>query len=129
MQLAQERKVSMTGKHTRFLCDASVFVLLSVAISGLLAIMERVCAAFFSAWKFHGYGGSDGISIGTNASLAVLFFCFFGLGACMLVAILSKNQAYKWRYRFAIAASAIYFLNGLLLFLLLSTPLAFLSCR
>jgi hypothetical protein len=120
--------MTVTKDNVQDICAAFILILLPGAAIGLLAVMERVYAALFMIWKFYGHGHLEGIDIGANTSFVAMFLYLLGLGVCMLISIFLKNLDRKWLYRLTIVASAIYFINGVLLFLLVSTKLAFLTC-
>jgi len=117
----------MTKDDTHSVCLVLVSLLLPTSILCLVGIGERVCAALFSTWKFFG-NARGGIGIGANISFAALFSCLFGATVSMLIVYLLKDSGRKWLFRSAVTASVIYFMNGLLLFLLVKSGLAYLYC-
>jgi len=104
------------------------FGLLAMAVLGLALVGDRVFTALFNLWKFSGYMDGHGIDLGANSSFQFLSLCLLATSACMLLALRARDWGDKLLYQLATAAGAIYFINGLLLFSLVSFGLAFLYC-
>lgn len=102
--------------------------LFAMAVSGLVLTGDRAAAALFDLWRFSGYKGRHGIDLGANSSFLLLSFSILAIGACMALALLAKGWNNKLLCRLATAAAAVYFVNGALMFLLVSSGLAFLYC-
>ena len=115
-------------RYIQKICLALAFGLLIIAVLGLILVGDRFVAALFDVWKFSGFQQQHGIDLGANSSFQFLFICLLALSICMPLAIFAKRQNDQWLYRLVVAANVIYFINGLLLFLLVSSGLAFLYC-
>jgi len=110
------------------ICLALALGLLTMAVWGLALTVDRAAAVLFDLWKFSGHASERGIDIGANSSFQFLSLCVFAMGFCMPLALLAKSWNNKLLYRLSTAAGATYFISCLLLFLLVSSGLAFLYC-
>ncbi|MCL2658306.1 MAG: hypothetical protein FWD62_13015 [Betaproteobacteria bacterium] len=119
----------MKREDIQDICLVLISLLLPISILGLFWIGDRVYAAIFNAWKFYGYGSNNGIDIGVEPFYFAVFSCLLGLCVCIYIVFYLKKSNRIWLYRSAVMASVIYFLNNLLLLLLVSSGLAFLVSR
>lgn len=105
-----------------------VLILLAFAIFGLVLVGDRAAAGIFDAWKFSDSHRKQGIDLGANSSFEFLSFCMLGMAACIPLIVVSMRIGDKLQYRLAVAASGIYFLNGVVLFSLISSGMAYFYC-
>lgn len=102
--------------------------LLIVALLCMVFVGDRVVAALFNLWKFSGYHHWQGIDLGARSSFQFLMVCLYGLTGCFALIILCKPQGGTSFSRIVIAAGSIYFIDGSLLLLTISSGLGYLYC-
>ena len=103
-------------------------ILLLIAIWGFALISDRVFAALFDLWKFFGYNVKHGIPIGADSTFIFLLFTILAIEICMMFILISKASNNGLLYRLAILANIIYFVNSILIFILIFSKLAYLYC-
>lgn len=102
--------------------------LLIVAFFCMALVGERVVAALFNLWKFSGYPDWQGIDLGTESIFLFLIGCLYGLAASFALFIFCKPQAGTLLSRILITAGGLYFINGSLLLLMVSSGIGYLYC-
>lgn len=102
--------------------------LLIVSSYGLMLTGGRVVAAFLDYWKFSDSPSGHGIDLGAKSIFEFMMICLLGSAACLPLTIFSMKQNDKLLYRISVSANVIYFLNGALIFAMVSSGIAFFYC-
>jgi hypothetical protein len=105
-----------------------VFCLLLLALCGLYFLGDRILYSIFDYWRFRGYGHEQGIDLGAYSSLVFMTCNLLGVVATVPILLVSRNENNRRLYILSITTGMVYFLNGILLFCIISSGLAFLFC-
>jgi hypothetical protein len=117
----------MENKFKTKICWIAVIGLLAGSLLCLWLVADRVAAAIFNLWKFSGYRHWQGIDLGAQSTCIFLIACLFGVTGCFTVISFCKSLPVL-QSRIVTVTAGIYFINGLLLLLIISSGAGYLYC-